>query len=68
MRTKKAIINTFAGLMYETVALICGMILPRLILRSFGSSYNGITTSITQFLSVIALLRSGIGGVTRAAL
>ena len=68
MRTKKAIINTFAGLLYEAVALVCGMILPRLILRAFGSSYNGITTSITQFLSVIALLRSGIGGVTRAAL
>ena len=68
MRTKKAIINTFAGLLYEAVALICGMILPRLILSAFGSSYNGITTSITQFLSVIALLRSGIGGVTRAAL
>lgn len=68
MRTKKAILNTFAGLSYEVVALVCGMILPRLILSTFGSSYNGITNSIAQFLSCIALLRSGISGVTRAAL
>lgn len=68
MRTKKAIVNTLAGLSYEVVALVCGMILPRLILSAFGSSYNGITNSIAQFLSCIALLRSGIGGVTRAAL
>lgn len=68
MRTKKALLNTVAGLSYEAVALICGMILPRLILSAFGSSYNGITNSISQFLSCIALLRSGIGGVTRAAL
>lgn len=68
MRTKKALLNTLAGLGYEAVALICGMILPRLILSTFGSGYNGITNSITQFLSCIALLRAGIGGVTRAAL
>lgn len=68
MRTKKAIINTLAGLSYEIVALVCGMILPRLILSAFGSSYNGITASIAQFLSCIVLLRAGISGVTRAAL
>lgn len=68
MRTQKALINTFSGLLQEAVSLICSMILPRLILRTFGSDYNGITHSISQFLSCIALLRSGIGGVTRAAL
>lgn len=68
MRTKKALLNTIAGLSYEAVALVCGMILPRLILSAFGSDYNGITNSISQFLGCIALLRSGIAGVTRAAL
>ena len=50
------------------VAVICGFILPRLILSAFGSQYNGLTTSITQFLGCAILLRSGIGGATRAAL
>lgn len=68
MRSKRALVNTLYGLLYEAVALACGMILPRLILGAFGSTYNGITNSITQFLSAISLLRAGIGGVTKAAL
>lgn len=68
MRSKKAIKNSIAGIGYEIVAIICGLILPRLILSFFGSKYNGITSSITQFLSCIALMKAGIGGVSRAAL
>lgn len=68
MRGRKAAINTIFGLLEEAVAVICGFILPRLILTAFGSKYNGLTTSITQFLSCAILLRSGIGGATRAAL
>lgn len=67
-RSQKAIVNTLAGFLNEFVILICGLILPRLILLTFGSAYNGITASISQFLSCIALMKSGIGGVTRAAL
>lgn len=48
--------------------MVCGLILPRLILANFGSSYNGLTSSITQFLTGISLLKAGIGGVTKAAL
>lgn len=61
-------LNSLSAIIFEIVSVICGLILPRLILKTFGSSYNGITSSITQFLSCVALLRSGIGGVTRAAL
>ena len=68
MRSKKAVINTIINLLEEFVAVICGFILPRLILTAFGSKYNGLMTSITQFLSCAVLLRFGIGGVTRAAL
>lgn len=68
MRGKRTLINTLAGLIEELVAVICGFILPRLILSAFGSDYNGLITSITQFLSCAVLLRSGIGGATRAAL
>jgi len=67
-RGKKAFLNTVASFSNEIVSVICGFILPRLILRAFGSSYNGITSSISQFISCIALMRSGISGVTRAAL
>lgn len=68
MRSRKTIINTIFALLEEICAIACGFILPRLILSAFGSKYNGLTTSITQFLSCAVLLRAGIGGVTRVAL
>lgn len=68
MRGKKVAINTIFSLIEEFVAIVCGFILPKLILSAFGSKYNGLITSITQFLTCAVLLRSGIGGATRAAL
>lgn len=68
MRSKKALYNMIASISNEIVVVICGLILPRLILSHFGSAYNGITSSITQFLQCVILLRAGVGAVTRASL
>ncbi len=68
MRGKKTVINTIMGLFQEVISIISALILPRLILSFYGSKYNGLINSITQFLSCAVLLRSGIGGATRAAL
>lgn len=67
-RSQKAILNTFSELSFEFVVALCSFILPRLVLTHFGSDYNGIILSISQFIGCIALLKAGIGGVTRAAL
>ena len=68
MRSKKALMNTGASLLLQLVTMICGFIVPRIIIGTFGSEVNGLTSSITQFLSYIALFESGVGGVVRAAL
>ena len=68
MRTRKAFYNTLSGFLYQVITIVCAFILPRLILLHFGSAYNGLISSITQFLSWIAILNMGVGGVTRAAL
>ena len=68
MRSKKLIKNTIFSLLEDFVAIICSFILPKLILSNYGSEYNGLITSITQFLTCAVLLRSGIGGATKAAL
>ena len=68
MRSRKALINTITSIIYEAVAIVCGLVLPRLILSHLGSSYNGITSSITQFISCISLMKAGLFGVTRSAL
>ncbi len=67
-RTKNIILSIAAGFGYELVSLVCGLVSQRLILSSYGSAYNGITQSITQFISYIELMKAGIGGVTVAAL
>ena len=67
-RTKNIAINVFASIFGNLITLACGLILPRLILSNFGSEYNGITQSITQFISYISLMQSGIGGATVVAL
>lgn len=67
-RTKNVAINVTASIINNVVSLICGLILPRLILSNFGSEYNGITQSITQFISYISLMQAGIGGATIVAL
>ena len=68
MRSKRALYNTISFLILELISVICGFVLPRAILSTFGSTYNGLTASISQFLSLVTLLRAGVGGVTRAAL
>jgi len=68
MRTKKAMKNIIASMIYQIVSIICGLILPRLILSAFGSTYNGVISSATQFLSMVSLLNLGIAGATRVAL
>lgn len=67
-RSSLILINTIFGILYEAVLAISGVLIPHFILLSFGSSVNGLVGSITQFLSIIALLKGGVGGVTRAAL
>ena len=61
-------LNSAASLLLEFVSVICGFIVPRLIIGTYGSDINALTSSITQFLSYIALVEAGVGGVIRAAL
>lgn len=68
MRSKKTSINMIVGFLYEITSMVIAFILPRLVLTTFGSQINGLTSAIVQFLSYASLLHSGINGVTRAAL
>ena len=68
MRTKKAFKNAFYSILYQIIAVVCGLITPRYILVAFGSSYNGVIASANQFLSMVSFLTLGIAGATRVAL
>lgn len=67
-RQRRARLNILTSLLNQAVTMVCGLIIPRLMLTSFGSEAYGATTSIAQFLSYITLLEGGVCGVARAAL
>lgn len=67
-RAKALKMNMLSGWLSELVTLITGLILPRLILTTFGSSYNGMIGAIGQYMGFTTVLRAGLGAVTRAAL
>ncbi len=60
--------NIFTSLILQLVIVVCGFIVPKLIIENFGSAVNGLISSINQFLSYIILLESGIGPVIKATL
>jgi O-antigen/teichoic acid export membrane protein len=67
-RSKKIFYNMGSSILYQLIAIISNLILPRLFLTYFGSNTNGLINSITQFLSYIALLDLGVGAVFQSAL
>lgn len=68
MRKRLLARNTISSLLFQITTLICGFVLPRLILSNFGSEVNGLITSITQFLSIISFLEMGVGAVVQSSL
>ncbi|MBR2336981.1 MAG: sugar isomerase [Clostridia bacterium] len=67
-RQGKLKLNTSVAFINQIVTLVCGFVLPRLILSKYGSSVNGLVTSISQFLGLITLCELGVGAVVQSAL
>lgn len=68
MRKRKALKNVISSMILQIITIVCGFIIPRLIIQKYGSNVNGLITSITQFLGYIALLESGFGPVVKSLL
>ena len=67
-RYKKMMLSSASSIVYQVIAFACGFVLPRAILATFGSSVNGLVSSVTQFLSIISLAEMGVGAVVKSAL
>jgi O-antigen/teichoic acid export membrane protein len=65
---KKLIANAVSSFFLQITTVICGFILPRLIINTYGSETNGLVNSISQFLQIIAFLELGVGAVVQSAL
>lgn len=67
-RKKKLILNTVFPVINKVIAFLCGLVLPRLFIKTYGSDVNGLIASITNFLGMIALLDMGMGTVVESSL
>lgn len=67
-RTKKFMYNTVAMALQQVVTMLVGLILPRVMLTSYGSEINGLVSSISQFIAYFNLVEAGLSGATIYAL
>lgn len=68
MRSEKALKNMVASLMLQMVVFLSGIILPKFFLEAYGSSVNGMVTSVNQFLMYLGLAEAGVGTASVVAL
>lgn len=67
MNKKIVLKNIIVSILLQLTTIISGLIVPRLIIQTFGSSTNGLVNSITQMLNYISLLEGGVSGVVMAS-
>lgn len=68
MRGKRALFNITFSLISQVITIICGFVVPKLIISIYGSNVNGLISSITQLLAFITLLEAGFGSVIKSLL
>ena len=67
-RKIKTNMNIISALLYQAIAALVGLILPRFVMEHYGSAANGLMQSIAQVLNYATLLEFGVGGVVLASL
>ena len=65
---KKAFLNFFVGSFSQVIIIALGFIVPRIIMIHYGSDTNGLTNTIAQIFTYMALLEAGIGQAAQNAL
>ena len=67
-RLKKAYYTSVTSALVQLVTILCGMVTSRLIIQTYGSSWNGIIVSISRMLQLITIAEIGLDGAARVAL
>lgn len=60
MRTKKALYNNMSAALAKITSLVFGLIIPRLMIKYYGSELNGLLSSSKQIISYLNYLELGI--------
>lgn len=63
-RTKNTLYNTIWSFGYEIFIFVFGLIVPRLIVLTYGSEVYGLTATISQVIAILTLLQAGAVGAS----
>ena len=67
-RTKKFFLNSMTTALLQFITMIAGFIIPRVMLKYYGSEINGLVSSIHQFIIYFNLVEAGLSGAAIYAL
>lgn len=67
-RTKKFVSNAVSSFILQAVTLLSGLIIPRLMIMTYGSEINGLVSSISQFVRYFTLVEAGLASASIYAL
>lgn len=65
---KKEKLNIVWGFSGRFFLIILGFVVPRLMIKGYGSDLNGLLSTVSQIFTYLALLEAGIGQAARNAL
>lgn len=68
MNKKNITKNLLISFLGQIIIIVLGFVLPRIILKNYGSDTNGLTSTITQIFTYLALFEAGISQATKNAL
>ena len=68
MKKKDFIYNIITGFGGQFIVILLGIIVPRIMITSYGSDINGLVSTLGQIFTYLALLEAGIGQSARIAL
>lgn len=68
MRTKEAFKNLITSLLLEVAVALSGILIPRFFTALYGSTVNGLVSSIGQFITYMGLVEAGISAAGTVAL
>ncbi len=61
MRTEKTAANIIINIALQITLALSGLLVPRFFIGAYGSSVNGLVSSIGQFITYMSLVEAGIG-------
>ena len=68
MNVRKGVKNIVYSILGQAITMILGIVIPRLVIVSYGSEVNGLLNSVSQVIGYLALLEAGVGAAALQAL